>query len=82
MMKKIEYRMVVQPTTATRRAARYPKRDYTHARKGLEDWARDRANGRFQNTWKQKATVYIETREVSKWSRLDMTDVSENVPTT
>lgn len=83
MTVKIEYRMVVDPNDPASKAGLrfrhyiHPKRDYVHARKGLADWATDRAAGRFQNTWKQEAKVYIETREVSKWSRLDMSDAAE-----
>ena len=79
MAKAIEYQMVVEPDAAAmvaglrRGSFRYPKKTYAKAVKGITDHAMQKAEGRFENTWVQNATVYIETREVSKWQRLDLT---------
>lgn len=72
-----EYRMVVEPGSSAKaagfRVMHYSKRDYGKAVKGITDHETQKAEGRFENTWVQRATVYIETREVSKWQRLDLT---------
>lgn len=83
-----EYRMVVEPDAATRalgfrtRHYTYLKKTYDKAKKGILDHETQKAEGRFENTWMQNATVYIETREVSKWQQLDMTDATATPATT
>jgi len=79
-MPAIEYQMVIEPGPAARdvglrtRHYTYPKPSYEKARKGVLNFLAERESGRFEKTWMQQATVYIETREVSKWRRLEMTE--------
>ena len=84
-----EYRMVVEgrhpdpeSTAVAFRPLRYRKGDYGKATKGIEDFEKDRRSGRFDGTWNERAIVYIETREVSKWQRLNMKDATEDAATT
>ena len=46
------------------------------------DFLVQKAEGRFAKTWTQHAVVYIEEREVSKWRRIDMKDVTGDAATT
>ncbi len=81
MAKATEYRMVVEPDAAAQQAGlrtrhyTYSKPSYEKAKQGVLDFLAQKAGGRFEKTWMQQATVYIETREVPKWQRLNMTDV-------
>lgn len=74
--------MVVEPSEADKQFGfrkanyTYPKKTYEKAVKGIRDHQADKESGRFDNTVAGRATVYIETREVSKWQRLDMTDAT------
>ena len=74
-----EYRMVVEGRSPNpevdlrQRPSLCSKRNYEHAKKGVTDFQNDRESGRFDGTWNERALVYIETREVSKWTQLDMT---------
>ena len=83
-----EYRMVVLPSEGARalglrpRHYTYPKKNYAHATKGVTNHETQKAEGRFENTWVQDATVYIETREVSKWEPMEMGDATEDAHTT
>ncbi len=85
---KTEYQMVIEPGPGAKAAGlrtrhyTYPKPDYEKAVKGVMDFLEQKAQGRFKKTWTQDAIVYIETREVSKWQRLKMTDANENAATT
>ncbi len=80
-MLAIEYQMVIEPGPAARDAGfrtrhyTYPKPSYEKARDGVLNFLAERDSGRFEKTWMQYAIVYIETREVSKWQRLDTSDV-------
>ena len=83
MSAKIEYQLVVEPPAYAHvvgfrpRHYTYPKPSYEKAVKGVMDFLEQKDSGRFEKTWTQNASVYIETREVSKWQRLKMTDVTE-----
>ncbi len=83
MSAKTEYRMVIEPPGYAREAGfrirhyTYPKPSYKKAVKGVREFLEQRDSGRFENTWTQHAAVYIESREVSKWQRLEM-DAVEN----
>ena len=85
---KTEYQMVIEPGLAARDAGlrtrhyTYPKPSYKKAVKALKAFLEQKADGRFEKTWTQHATVYIESREVSKWQKIDMTDVIGNAATT
>ena len=76
---KTEYQMVIEPGPGAKAAGlrtrhyTYPKASYEKAKKGVMDFLEQRDSGRFEKTWMMQATVYIETREVSKWQRLEMT---------
>ncbi len=75
-----EYQMVIEPPEYAREAGHrtrhytYPKPSYEKAVKAVMDFLEQRDSGRFKKTWTQNALVYIETREVSKWTKLEMTD--------
>ncbi len=85
---KTEYQMVIEPPPAAREAGfrtrhyTYPKPSYEKAKKGVLDFLKQREEGRFKKTWTQHAVVYIESREVSKWQRINMTDVIGDAATT
>ena len=78
---KTEYQMVIEPPDYAREAGHrvrhytYPKPNYEKAVKGVMDFHEQRDAGRFKKTWTQHAAVYIEAREVSKWTKLEMADV-------
>ena len=78
-----EYQMVIEPGPEAKAAGlrksqyTYPKKSYEKAVKGVMDFLEQRDSGRFEKTWMQHVAVYIETREVSKWQRLEMTDATE-----
>jgi hypothetical protein len=69
--------MVVEPPEYAREAGHrvrhytYPKPSYEKAKQAVLDFLEQRESGRFSKTWTQHAVVYIETREVSKWQRLN-----------
>ena len=75
--------MVIEPGPGAKAAGlrtrhyTYPKPSYEKAVKGVMDFLEQRDSGRFEKTWMMQATVYIESREVSKWQKLDM-DAVEN----
>ena len=48
----------------------YPKRNWEHARKGLEAHGDDMK--RYSNAGLAPWHAYIETREVTKWERVDL----------
>ncbi len=79
MSAKTEYQMVIEPGPGAKAAGlrtrhyTYPKASYEKAVKAVMDFLEQRESGRFEKAWTQNATVYIETREVSKWQRLEMT---------
>ncbi len=81
---KTEYQMVIEPGPGAKAAGlrthhyTYPKPSYEKAVKGVMDFLEQRDSGRFEKTWMRSATVYIESREVSKWQKLEM-DAVENV---
>lgn len=81
-MPKTEYQFVVVPSDVARdagiRIGYYPKPSYEKAVKAFMDFHEQRDAGRFEKTWTQNATVYIETREVPKWTKLEMPDVDAN----
>ncbi len=83
MTAKVEYQMVIEPSLAHRalglrpRNYTYAKSSYEKAVKAVMDFLEQRDSGRFEKTWMMQATVYIESREVSKWQKLDM-DAVEN----
>jgi len=85
---KTQYQMVIEPPEYAREAGHrvrhytYPKPTYKKAVKGVMDFLEQKASGRFKKTWTQHATVYIESREVSKWQRIDMKDVIGDAATT
>ena len=82
-MPTTEYQMVIEPPEYAREAGHrtrhytYPKPSYEKAVKGVMDFLEQKAEGRFEKTWTQNAIVYIESREVSKWQKLEM-DAVEN----
>ena len=84
---KTEYQMVIEPGPGAKAAGlrthhyTYPKPSYEKAVKGVMDFLEQRDSGRFEKTWMMQATVYIESREVSKWQRLNSTDAVANVAT-
>ena len=88
MTAKTEYQMVIEPGPGAKAAGlrarhyTYPKPSYEKAVKGVMDFLEQRDSGRFEKTWMMSATVYIEEREVSKWTRIDMKDVTGNATTT
>ncbi len=75
-----EYQMVIEPPDYAREAGlrprhyTYAKPSYEKAKQAVLDFLEQRESGRFKKTWTQNAIVYIETREVSKWTKLEMTD--------
>ncbi len=83
-----EYQMVIEPGAGAKAAGlrkrhyTYPKPSYEKAKQGVLGFLEDRDSGRFEKTWMKQATVYIESREVSKWQRLKMTDANEDAATT
>jgi hypothetical protein len=85
---KTEYQMVIEPPEYAREAGHrvrhytYPKPSYDKAKQAVLDFLKQRESGRFEKTWTQNAIVYIESREVSKWQRLNMTDVIGDAATT
>ena len=85
---KTEYQMVIEPPKYAREAGHrvrhytYPKPNYEKAVKGVMEFLEQKKEGRFKKAWTQNASVYIETREVSKWKKLDMdVDVSSESTT-
>jgi hypothetical protein len=72
--------MVIEPPDYARevgmrtRHFTYPKPTYEKAKQAVLDFLEQRESGRFKKTWTQNANVYIETREVSKWTKLEMPD--------
>ena len=83
MTAKTEYQMVIEPGPGAKAAGlrtrhyTYAKPSYEKAVKGVMDFLEQRDSGRFEKTWMMSATVYIESREVSKWQKLEM-DAVEN----
>ena len=83
MTAKTEYQMVIEPGPDAKAAGlrtrhfTYPKPSYEKAVKAVMDFLEQKESGRFEKTWTQNAIVYIESREVSKWQRLEM-DAVEN----
>ncbi len=81
MSAKTEYQMVIEPGPGAKAAGlrtrhyTYAKPSYEKAVKGVMDFLEQRDSGRFEKTWMMEAVVYIESREVSKWQRLEMADV-------
>ena len=81
MSAKTEYQMVIEPGPGAKAAGlrtrhyTYLKPSYEKAVKGVMDFLEQRDSGRFEKTWTQHAVVYIEEREVSKWTKIDMKDV-------
>ncbi len=80
--------MVIEPPDYAREAGHrvrhytYPKPTYEKAKQAVLDFLEQRESGRFKKTWTQHAVVYIESREVEKWQRLDMNaDVSSESTT-
>ena len=88
MTAKIEYQMVIEPSAYAQEAGMrkrhytYPKPSYEKAVKAVMDFLEQREAGRFEKTWMQHALVYIEEREVSKWTKIDMKDVIGDAATT
>ncbi len=80
---KTEYQMVIKPGPGAKAAElrtrhyTYSKPSYEKAKKAVLDFLEQKAEGQFEKTWTQNAIVYIESREVSKWQKLDM-DAVEN----
>ena len=85
---KIEYQMVIEPGPGGKAAGlrtrhfTYAKPSYEKAKKAVLDFLEQKAEGRFEKTWTQHALVYIEEREVSKWTKIDMKDVIGDAATT
>ncbi len=88
MTAKTEYQMVIEPSLAHRalglrpRHYTYAKPSYEKAKKAVLDFLEQRDSGRFEKTWMQHAAVYIEEREVSKWTKINMKDVIGDAATT
>ncbi len=88
MTAKTEYQMVIEPGPDAKAAGlrtrhyTYPKPSYEKAKKAVLDFHEQKAEGRFEKTWTQHAAVYIESREVSKWTKIDMKDVIGDAATT
>ncbi len=69
-----EYRLVTERPAHQngRKTLIYRKRNYEHARDGLKDWGESQARNR--NAGLDPWDAWIETREVTGWERVDLTE--------